>query len=227
MRKRDYFSSFSLITLLLLILFLSPVPVCITYFLFLGYKGENCQTDIDECAGNPCGRNGYCSDGINGYRCTCVKGFGGRNCETNLDDCTSNPCYNGGTCHDSFNSFTCDCPLGFAGSRCEINIDDCAGNLCRHGTCVDGINDFTCRCEPGYAGRLCDRKIDVCEFNPCMHGGTCEETATGFTVIFIRLFNYRYYKYEFKGIVSRDGLSTEAFGVYFRSKQSAVYLSYT
>ncbi|KAI0241805.1 hypothetical protein LSAT2_018237 [Lamellibrachia satsuma] len=38
-----------------------------------GYNGSLCETDIDECAGNPCDPdNGVsCQDRLNGYECTC------------------------------------------------------------------------------------------------------------------------------------------------------------
>ena len=176
------------------------------YVTVSGYTGTYCETDIDECASNPCRNNGICVDKINGYHCTCVNGFTGTNCQDNIDDCASNPCYNGGVCRDSLSSYTCrygactcvlltsvkclsyselhckvhcSCPSGFSGPRCERNNNDCANNHCLHGICVDGINDFTCRCSPGYAGRLCDRKINECEINPCQYGGTCEELPYG------------------------------------------------
>ena len=37
--------------------------------------------DIDECASSPCQHGGICTDGINGYMCTCVQGYSGSNCE--------------------------------------------------------------------------------------------------------------------------------------------------
>ncbi|KAH3872690.1 hypothetical protein DPMN_035910 [Dreissena polymorpha] len=36
-----------------------------------GYTGKNCQTDINECATNPCSNGGTCTDKVNGYLCAC------------------------------------------------------------------------------------------------------------------------------------------------------------
>jgi hypothetical protein len=37
--------------------------------------------DIDECASDPCGDHGSCTDGVNGYTCGCDPGYTGTNCE--------------------------------------------------------------------------------------------------------------------------------------------------
>jgi len=46
-----------------------------------GYEGTNCQTDINECASNPCHNGGACSDHVNSYTCTCSQEYFGANCE--------------------------------------------------------------------------------------------------------------------------------------------------
>ena len=38
-------------------------------------------SDIDECASDPCQNGGTCTDGINGYLCTCPAGFEGVICQ--------------------------------------------------------------------------------------------------------------------------------------------------
>ena len=43
----------------------------------LGFEGENCATDIDECAANPCQNNGVCHDMIANYTCDCPRGYTG------------------------------------------------------------------------------------------------------------------------------------------------------
>ena len=40
------------------------------------------HVDIDECASNPCGEGGACSDGVDTYDCECLTGWTGDNCET-------------------------------------------------------------------------------------------------------------------------------------------------
>ena len=42
------------------------------------------SSDIDECAPIPCQNGGTCSDGVNGYICTCDAGYEGTNCETGI-----------------------------------------------------------------------------------------------------------------------------------------------
>ncbi len=102
--------------------------------LFIGFIGDHCETDLDECDPNPCRNNGICTDLINSYRCTCPNGFEGKNCENNVDECRDNPCLNGGTCRDSIASYSCDCPAGFYGRallRCVIlNVLLVSEHLC-------------------------------------------------------------------------------------------------
>jgi Notch-like protein len=69
----------------------------------LGYTGANCETNINDCASNPCQHGGTCTDGVGGYTCTCVPGYDGTNCENDIDDCASNPCQNDGVCQDGVN----------------------------------------------------------------------------------------------------------------------------
>lgn len=40
--------------------------------------GPNCQTNINECACNPCLNQGKCIDGVAGYKCNCVLPYTGR-----------------------------------------------------------------------------------------------------------------------------------------------------
>ncbi|XP_060581989.1 fibropellin-1-like [Ruditapes philippinarum] len=46
-----------------------------------GYTGELCETNIDDCATNPCNNGGTCVDGINDYTCTCPPDTTGLTCE--------------------------------------------------------------------------------------------------------------------------------------------------
>jgi hypothetical protein len=50
-----------------------------------GFEGEQCQINIDDCAGNPCQNNGFCQDKIAAFACTCAEGFVGAKCETNVN----------------------------------------------------------------------------------------------------------------------------------------------
>ncbi|XP_063396541.1 CD209 antigen-like protein C [Mytilus trossulus] len=37
---------------------------------------------INECASNPCGSHGHCTDGVNRFTCSCVGGYTGLRCQT-------------------------------------------------------------------------------------------------------------------------------------------------
>jgi hypothetical protein len=126
-----------------------------------GYSGASCETDIDDCARNPCFNGGTCTDGVDAFTCTCAAGFSGVQCETNIDDCTASSCQNGGVCVDRVDGYVCACPAGFTGTMCEVNVDDCTPNPCFNGgACTDGADSFTCTCLAGYWGTQCEAMID-------------------------------------------------------------------
>lgn len=47
----------------------------------VGYEGERCETNVNECKSNPCKNNATCEDGINSFRCRCLPGNKGKYCE--------------------------------------------------------------------------------------------------------------------------------------------------
>ncbi|CAH3111620.1 unnamed protein product [Porites lobata] len=53
----------------------------------MGFDGDHCENDIDECAkntrGDTCDANAYCNNTKGGYNCTCHPGYygDGKNCE--------------------------------------------------------------------------------------------------------------------------------------------------
>ena len=97
---------------------------------YSGYEGNECQTDIDECASDPCQNDGTCNDYVDKYNCSCVDGYTGINCEINIDDCSPiNPCENEGTCFDLVNNYTCMCTEDFGGRNCIIYIGRCPDNF--------------------------------------------------------------------------------------------------
>jgi hypothetical protein len=105
-----------------------------------------CQTNINECASNPCQNGATCLDAVSSFSCTCFPGFSGTLCQTNINECASNPCQNGGTCVDALNSFSCTWSVysvlflsrsfshirflcssltPFTGLLCELDVDEC------------------------------------------------------------------------------------------------------
>jgi hypothetical protein len=52
-----------------------------------GFSGVLCQTNINECASNPCLAPGTssCSDNVNGFTCNCVAGYSDVLCQTEIN----------------------------------------------------------------------------------------------------------------------------------------------
>lgn len=85
-----------------------------------GFTGSRCETNINECAGNPCANGSTCRDSINDYTCICPPGYTGRHCDKPTDRCASQPCLNGGTCTTGPKERPlCICPTHFSGPQCQ------------------------------------------------------------------------------------------------------------
>lgn len=87
-----------------------------------GFTGARCETNIDDCASNPCRNAGTCVDGINDFTCTCTLGFTSKDCSVRTSPCDHFPCDNGGTCYTHFTGPVCQCLPGFMGARCEYSV---------------------------------------------------------------------------------------------------------
>ncbi|XP_069485338.1 cadherin EGF LAG seven-pass G-type receptor 1 isoform X3 [Ambystoma mexicanum] len=89
-----------------------------------GFTGDYCETEIDLCYSNPCGRNGFCRSREGGYSCECHEEFTGEHCEVSSRSgrCAPGVCKNGGTCVNLLiGGFKCECPPGeFERPYCEM-----------------------------------------------------------------------------------------------------------
>lgn len=105
-----------------------------------GFRGDQCEENIDDCPGNLCQNGATCMDRVNEYSCLCPPSYTGTQCELDVDECSVRPslCHNGATCTNSPGSYSCICVNGWTGPDCSVNIDDCAGAACFNGaTCID------------------------------------------------------------------------------------------
>lgn len=84
----------------------------------LGWVGEQCETDTDDCASQPC-IHGNCKDYLAGFECHCSPGYAGTLCDEDVDECEHHACKNGGTCQDGINIYTCTCPEDYRGPLCQ------------------------------------------------------------------------------------------------------------
>nr|CAD7426221.1 unnamed protein product [Timema monikensis] len=135
-----------------------------------GFRGKNCEENIDDCPGNLCLNGATCVDDVNRYSCVCPPTYTGELCEQDVDECAHRPsvCQNGATCTNSIGGYSCICVNGWTGPDCSVNIDDCAGAACFNGaTCIDRVGSFYCRCTPGKTGS-----------NKCV--GECSKIVTEF-----------------------------------------------
>jgi hypothetical protein len=155
-----------------------------------GYSGIYCQTEINECASNPCRNGATCVDAVNQFSCVCVPGFSGTLCQTDINECASNPCQNGASCSDAVNQFSCLCAPGFSDVLCQTDINECASNPCQNGaSCFDAVNQFSCVCFPGFSDTLCQTDINECASNPCLNGATCFDAINSFSCLCSVFFN--------------------------------------
>ena len=62
-----------------------------TYILLLGFTGDRCEVNIDDCPYNLCQNGGKCVDGVGSYSCDCPAEYTGQYCRLvgndRLGDC--------------------------------------------------------------------------------------------------------------------------------------------
>ncbi|NXA52776.1 FBP1 protein, partial [Nothocercus julius] len=121
----------------------------------LGWTGQTCLENINDCEINQCQHESTCEDGINKYRCICPLGYTGVFCELDIDNCIGNQCSEYGVCQDHLNNYSCHCMLGYEGQFCEVEINECSSFPCKNGaTCVNLIGRFSCHCAAGFKGKF-------------------------------------------------------------------------
>ncbi|OAF71501.1 hypothetical protein A3Q56_00717 [Intoshia linei] len=149
-----------------------------------GFKGKNCQVNIDDCVPNPCLNEKICFDGINAYNCDCGSDYSGKNCETYVGGCLTKKCDGIGTnislpnegCNDIEvqSLFQCTCKRGYYGNLCQTLYDNCMTKPCKNaGVCQNSLNSYSCVCQAGWSGKNCDESINICDNKNCQNKGIC------------------------------------------------------
>lgn len=92
----------------------------------LGFEGDDCGTNIDDCSPiNPCQNGGSCVDGIDSYICECVLGYVGVSCEN-------------GICGQIGNDIDGEAPSDYSGSSVALSSD--GSTLAIGARYNDGVN---------------------------------------------------------------------------------------
>jgi len=147
-----------------------------------GMGGQDCLTDLDQCAALPCQNGGVCQNLIGSFTCACPPGFGGATCQNNLDECSGEPCING-QCVQGGGVYACICEPGWRGCDCDVAVDDCGSNPCLHSSTCEHVGStdpdvatYQCTCSSGFSGDNCEIDVDECADLPCLNGGICKES---------------------------------------------------
>uniref|UniRef100_A0A8C5SXF6 Crumbs cell polarity complex component 2 n=1 Tax=Laticauda laticaudata TaxID=8630 RepID=A0A8C5SXF6_LATLA len=131
----------------------------------LGFEGETCSIDTNECESEPCKNAGNCVDLVNGYHCDCLPGYSGIECANEIDECQDDPCENGGTCEDTIADYICHCTfnpdgISWGGKNCSVELTGCKAHNCQNGAlCAPTFqleaHGYLCQCPPGFYGPTC------------------------------------------------------------------------
>jgi hypothetical protein len=46
--------------------------IIVHLFIVVGFSGNNCETEVNECGTNPCKNGGMCQDLVNDFKCMCL-----------------------------------------------------------------------------------------------------------------------------------------------------------
>lgn len=120
-----------------------------------GWTGENCESDIDECAtgSDSCVAEAQCKNTDGAYECQCPAGFDGdgkhlgshmlaTGCE-DVDECTErmHNCGPQSICDNKQGGFTCSCRDGFVGTPPAVKCQKTKSRTST--TCSNVVEDFT------------------------------------------------------------------------------------
>ncbi|XP_052806502.1 mucin-4-like [Mya arenaria] len=161
------------------------------------WEGNDCETDFDGCATDPCAIGQNCSDVSatghteNGpaYNCSeCPDGYTvvGTKCE-DIDECnTTTPCDSNSVCTNTPGSYYCTCNMGFRLSTSNrtvcLDINECneATSGCDQ-ICNNTVGSFECSCFPGFnlTGSACTAATppDACNAINCSGAVGCTTDA--------------------------------------------------
>ncbi|XP_070175366.1 fibrillin-3-like [Littorina saxatilis] len=158
-----------------------------------GWRGGQCQEDIDECTDNPnvCGSEEVCFNTPGSFDCRCLGGYE-KDSRTgtcsDVDECSElaslNTCGEHQRCSNVPGSFFCTCVQGYklSNGQCE-DIDECALGIsdCEH-QCINLPGSYNCECRYGYRlntdRATCSQVSDVCAAEKnlsCDHGCTLND----------------------------------------------------
>ncbi|XP_046573991.1 protein jagged-1-like [Haliotis rubra] len=133
---------------------------------FEGWKGDNCDQDIDECKeiDNTCQNGGRCRNTLGSFECICIEGIKGRRCENIINQCAVAPCLNGGTCNGNETAFNCACSVEWTGETCAEKVNVCDSSPCNRGNCTSDLltaTRFKCNCDFAWVGERCSLYVDI------------------------------------------------------------------
>ncbi|KAL3836478.1 hypothetical protein ACJMK2_021910, partial [Sinanodonta woodiana] len=157
-----------------------PIRGCLC---LIGWKGVNCDIDIDECKENKivCGDPlKTCTNTMGSYYCSCLSGYAAQNntCQdfNECNDPSANTCEQ--ICSNTLGGYTCSCRYGYIidpnnASKCA-DIDECLTEQsgCQQ-VCQNTLGRYSCSCYFGYELQM-DRKTCKQVEEPCKKYGNLQ-----------------------------------------------------